>query len=400
MEIEEAVSRLKNALTPIEETESCLITDAAGRVAACDVFAPINVPPFAKSAMDGYAVRAKDVAGAAEVAPVQLSVAGELFAGDWKEFSAVKMPSAVRVMTGSPVPDSFDAVVMQEDTDYGEDTVKIYKAVSAGQNYCAVGEDIKKGELVLKAGTKIGRAHIGLLSSLGIAELEVRRKTRIALISTGGELIPPGNPLLPGKIYSSIAPMLCCAIQSCGQSVIKNSLVKDDEKEIASAVKSASGQADIIITTGGVSVGKKDLLPSVLDSLGVEKLFTRVNIQPGTPTHVGMLNGKLLLCLSGNPYAALANFDIYFYEAISALTGCPELSPEKKQAVLASPYEKINRLRRFVRAYFKDGKVSLPSQNHASSVISNLTDCNCYIDIPAGTPCKPGDKVSVWMIKD
>ena len=400
MELEEAVSRLKNALTPIKETELCPVADAAGRIAARDVYAPVNVPPFAKSAMDGYAVRAEDVSGAAEVAPVQLRVVGELFAGDWKEFSAVQMPSAVRVMTGSPVPDVFDAVVMQEDTDYGEETVKIYKAVSAGQNYCAVGEDIKKGELVLKAGIKIGRSHIGLLSSIGIEKVEVCRKIRVAVISTGSELVEGGKPLAPGKIYSSIAPMLCCAIQSCGQSVIQNLIVKDDEKEIASAVKNASSQADIIITTGGVSVGKKDLLPSVLDSLGVEALFSRVNIQPGTPTRAGMLNGKLLLCLSGNPYAALANFDIYFYQAISVLTGCRKLSPQKKQAVLASPYEKINRMRRFVRAYYEDGKVILPSQNHASSVISNLTECNCYIDIPAGTPCKPGDKLSVWMIKD
>ena len=240
MELEEAVSRLKNALTPIEETELCPVAEAAGRIAARDVYAPVNVPPFAKSAMDGYAVRAEDVIGATEEAPVELHVAGELFAGDWKEFSAVKMPSAVRVMTGSPVPDGFDAVVMQEDTDYGEETVKIYKAVSAGQNYCAVGEDIKKGGLVLKAGTKIGRAHIGLLSSLGIAEVEVCRKIRVSVISTGSELVEGGKPLAPGKIYSSIAPMLGCAIQSCGQTVVRSLIVKDDEDEIASVVKNAA----------------------------------------------------------------------------------------------------------------------------------------------------------------
>ena len=400
MELEEAVSRLKNALTAIEETELCPVSETAGRIAARDVFAPVNVPPFAKSAMDGYAVRSEDVSGATEGEPVKLRVVGELFAGDWKQFSAVQMPSAIRVMTGSSVPEGFDAVVMQEDTDYSEKTVQIYKAVSAGQNYCAVGEDIKKGTLVLKTGTKISRAHIGLLSSLGICEVEVCRKIRVAVISTGSELVEAGMPLSPGKIYSSIAPMLCSAVQSSGQAVIKNLIVKDDENEIGSLIKKSVSEADIIITTGGVSVGKKDLLPAVLDSLGVENLFTRVNIQPGSPTRAGMLNGKLILCLSGNPYAALANFDIYFYEAISVLTGCTNLSPQKKQTVLSSPYEKINKLRRFVRAYYEDGKVTLPAQNHASSVISNLTECNCYIDIPAGTPCKTGDNVSIWIIKD
>jgi molybdopterin molybdotransferase len=398
MELEEAISALKKHLSPLTENENCPILDSYGRIAACDVFAPINVPPFPKSAMDGYAVRASDVAVAAENAPVELKVVGELFAGDWIE--APFGEGALRVMTGSPVPKGFDAVVMQEDTDYGEDIVRIYKSVRPGQNYCAIGEDIKKGQLVLKAGTKIGRIHIGSLASLGIAEIKVLRKVRIAIISTGSELTEGGKPLSPGKIYSSIGFALSCALQNAGQkvNVLKN--VEDDAEKISSALLEALSASDFVITTGGVSVGKKDLLPSVLSSIGAKILFSHVSIQPGTPTMAGILNGKLILCLSGNPYAALANFDIYAYHALSALTGCKNFEPERKDAVLETPYEKQNALRRLVRAKYDGGKVSIPVSNHASSVISNMEECNCYIDVSAKTSLKPGDKVSVIMIKD
>ena len=405
MEIEEALSILENAVTPVEEKEDCQLSDAYGRIAAVDIFAPINVPPFAKSAMDGYAVRAADVAGASEDAPVQLKVRGQLFAGDWIEGPVVDaaacsdgLPPAVRVMTGSPLPAGFDSVVMQEDTDYGEDTVLIYKSVRPGQNYCPVGEDIKKESLVLKAGSKIGRIHIGLLASLGIEKIQVRRKIRTAIISTGSELTEAGKPLAPGKIYSSIAPMLSSSINnSAVTKVIENQIVSDNEEEIAGAIKNAVSQADIIITTGGVSVGKKDLLPLVLESLGVKKLFSQVNIKPGTPTRAGLLDGKLILSLSGNPYAALVNFDLYFYQAISLLTGCKELSLQKKEALLINPYEKISGRRCLLRACYEDGNVSIQLQNNKSSVISSMVDCNCYLDLPAGTSVKKGDRLQVWM---
>lgn len=399
MELEEAVSLMKNVLTPVKETENCSVLEAAGRIAGDDIFAPINVPSFAKSAMDGYAVRSEDVYKASRESPVKLRVIKELFAGD----SAINIGSgvntAVRVMTGSPVPDGYDSVVKQEDTDYGEKTVSVYSPVKKWQNYCAVGEDIQKDELVLKTGAVINRTNIGLLSSLGIPEIKAIRKIRFSILSTGSELIESGSLLSPGKIYSSIAPMLSCSIKAAGQTVIKNQIIPDDEKEIANAIKNAVTESDVVITTGGVSVGKKDYLPAVLDSMGSKTIFERVKIQPGTPTRASLLNGKLILSLSGNPYAALANFDIYFYHILSVLTGAVSLAPEKKTAVLYSPYEKINKSRRLIRAFCDDGKVSLPAENHASSVISNLTECNCYIDLPKETACKPGDKVSVWMMR-
>ena len=421
MEIEEAVSILTNALTPIEETEICQLSQAYGRIAARDLFAPINVPPFAKSAMDGYAVRAADLEGASEETPVELKVTGQLFAGDWWEMPPAcvcasfrgempptsdsasfppAMPSAIRVMTGSPIPPGFDAVVMQEDTDYGEQTVRIYKAVRPGQNYCDVGEDIKKDSLVLSAGKRLSRTEIALLASLGFSQVEVRRSARVAILNTGSELAGAGEPLIPGKIYSSIGIMLSTSVKNAGLSVTEEKIIADDEKLIKSEIEAALKNSDLIITTGGISVGKKDLLPKVLSDLGAEKLFSHVNIQPGTPTTASLLQNKLILSLSGNPYAAAANFDIYFYHAAARLMQSPDFIPKVHKAELTADCQNLNKRRRLLRARLDGGKVTLPSHNHLSSVISNMTDCNCYLDLPAESSFKKGDIVDVMMMGD
>ena len=397
MEIEEAVALLEKNILPVSNAQECPLCESFSRVLSDNIYAQINVPPFAKSAMDGYAVRAADLTGASKEAPVQLQVTGQLFAGDWKDIPYRKN-TAIRVMTGSPVPQGFDAVVMQEDTDYGEDKVLVYKAVLPGKNYCAAGEDIKKGGLILERGRKIGRGEIGLLASLGFSSVKVRRSARVALLNTGSELLMPGQPLAEGKIYSSIGSMLSASIKNAGLEISTEKIIKDDEKEITTAIKKALKTSDLLITTGGVSVGKKDLLPAVLKTLGAKTLFTGVNIKPGTPTTASLFDGKVILSLSGNPYAALVNFDIYFYYAAASLMQCNSLRPVRKEALLADSYEKTNSLRRFVRARLDCGKVYLPSQNHASSVISNLTDCNCYLDLPAGASLKAGEKVQVWMM--
>ena len=399
MELEKTIESLKKHLSPLTESENCILLDSYGRICAEDVFAPINVPPFPKSAMDGYAVISEDTALAAKNNPVTLTVASEIFAGETSSVKAEKGIS-VRVMTGSFIPEGFDAVVRQEDTDLGEKTVKIFAGVKKGQNFCATGEDILKGALILKKGSRISRTVIGLLASVGFDSVSVKKPLKISVLCTGTELTEPGKPLSEGKIYSSIGFMISCALKNAGQKVSLLKNVEDDSEKISSALLDAVSSSDFVITTGGVSVGKKDLLPSVLSSLGAKILFKGVSIQPGTPTMAALLNGKLILCLSGNPYAALANFDIYAYHALSVLTGCREFEPVRKDAVLESTYEKQNALRRLVRAKYEGGKVTLPVSNHASSVISNMGECNCYIDVPANSSLKPGDKVSVIMIKE
>lgn len=404
MEIEEAVKRIIAEINPIRESETVPLDQACGRVLAEKIAAPFAVPHFPKSAMDGYAVCAESVKDASEENPVHLRVIGEILAGDvWDEELSNdidKTASAVRVMTGALVPDGFDAVVKQEDTDYGESEVLIRHGVEPYMNYCKVGEDIAAGSTVLPAGRKLGRVEAGVLASLGISEVPVVRRPDVTVISTGSELkslsgadasgTAPGQ----GKIYNSIYHTLSASLTQAGFSAAGR-VVPDETVAIAETIKQALAVSDVVITTGGVSVGKRDLLPEVLETLGAERVFAGVNIQPGTPTIGSVLNGKAILSLSGNPYAALVNFDLYFWPLAAKLTGCDAYLPKREKAVLKSEYPKVNRLRRFVRARAEEGTVTLPAKSHASSVLSNLLDCNCYIDLNENMKVSPGDTVSI-----
>lgn len=398
MEIEECVDLFLKKVTPVSETECVPITAACGRVAARAVRVEQPVPAFPKSAMDGYAVRAADIAHASKEQPIVLNVLGENCAGDCNEFSYVPN-SAVRVMTGAYIPEGFDAVIRQEDTDYGMDKVAVYASLKPYMNYCKVGEDMKAGEIVVEEGSLITPMHVGLLASIGTESVEVYRRLRVAIVSTGSELTPIGTALEKGKIYNSILYILKAAVEREGFAVSYERVCADEEALLERMLLEAADCADIVITTGGVSVGKKDLLPAVLDNAGAGRLFACANIQPGTPTIGSVLNGTPILSLSGNPYAAVVNFEIYFWELAAAMTRNDALKPVVGTAVLKSDYPKINRLRRFVRAYEENGEVSLPVQTHASSVISNMTQCNCYLDIAPGTALSVGDLVTVRRMK-
>lgn len=398
MEIEECVNLFLKKVTSVSEIERVPITAACNRVAAKKICVREPVPAFPKSAMDGYAVRALDIEKASKENPVVLEVLGENCAGDCNEFGYIPN-SAVRVMTGAYIPAGFDAVIRQEDTDYGMDNVMIYAPVKPYANYCQVGEDMKVGECVLEKDNVITPLHIGLFASMGEEFVEVYRQLRVAIISTGSELTPIGTALEKGKIYNSVLYLLKAAVEREGFLVVYDTICADEESVLEHMLLKATDKADIVITTGGVSVGKKDLLPVILEKIGAERLFARANIQPGTPTIGSILNGKPLLSLSGNPYAALVNFEIYFWELAAALTHNDSLKPQIATAVLKSDYPKVNKLRRFVRAYEENGAVFLPTQTHTSSVISNMTQCNCLIDIPAETGVSKGDIVKIRKMR-
>lgn len=397
-ELEECLVALLAKVKPVEKTEYVALTDACDRILGEDIYAEMMIPPYPKSAMDGYAVRAEDTLGADREHPVILQVVGELFAGDYVQLSCRK-DCAVRVMTGSYVPEGYDAVIRQEDTDYGEDTVQIYRSITAGTNYCCVGEDIRKGQQILAKGTHLTALHTGLLASLGIHKVSVCERIKCSILSTGSELMAPGTPLLPGKIYNSIAYMLRASMERQGIQVPFTEICGDDKEILKKQLQKGLDVADIVITTGGVSVGKKDLLPEVLEEMGAEKIFSHANIQPGTPTIGSVLDGKIILSLSGNPYAAYANFEYYFWELAAYLTQDAALKVRRESAVLSDPYPKVNKLRRFVRAYAEEGRVILPTAVHASSVLSNMRDCNCFIDIEPGRELHPGDEVRIRYFK-
>ena len=414
MEIEECIDLFLKKVTPVSERERVHITRACGRVAAEAVCAENPVPAFPRSAMDGYAVRELDIEEASGEKPVMLKVLGENCAGESTDF-AYEKDSAVRVMTGAYIPEGFDAVVRQEDTDYstvsaranvGDDVaanagafVAVYAPVKPYVNYCKVGEDLRAGECVLEKDSMITPLHTGLLACIGAEHVAVYRRLKVAFISTGSELTPPGSELQKGKIYNSIYYMLKAMVEREGFFTAYEKICDDEESELTYMLLEAAECADIVITTGGVSVGKKDLLPGALEKAGADRLFTRANIKPGTPTIGSMLKGKPVLSLSGNPYAALVNFEIYFWHLAAALTHSDSYKPHIKTAVLKSTYRKVNGARRFVRAYEKDGEVFLPTDTHASSVISNMTQCNCFMDVAAGEAVSEGSTVKIWCMR-
>lgn len=398
MEIEECVELFLEKVTPVSEIERIHLTQACGRVAAKEVCVGQPVPAFPKSAMDGYAVRASDIENASKENPAVLKVLGENCAGDCNEFSYMQN-SAVRVMTGAYIPEEFDAVVRQEDTDYGMEKVAVYAPIKAYMNYCKIGEDMKAGEKVLEKERLITPLHVGLLASAGVEYVDVYRQLKVALISTGSELAPIGTALEKGMIYNSILYILKAAVEREGFCVSYEKVCVDEEAALGRMLTDAADSADIVITTGGVSVGRKDLMPAVLKKAGAQRLFAGANIQPGTPTIGSMLNGKAVLSLSGNPYAAVVNFEIYFWELAAVMMHNERLKSVTESAVLKSAYPKTNKLRRFVRAYVKNGEVYLPVQTHASSVIANMTQCNCYLDIAAGTSVSVGDMVKIRKMR-
>lgn len=407
MQIDKCLEILLEHVNAKKDMEEVALMDAVGRVLGRDIVADTNVPSFAKSAMDGYAVVSSDVASASAASPVRLQVIGQLCAGEYKDFDYTKAHAeessatgkALRVMTGAMVPEGFDAVVRQEDTDYGMDFVSIRSSVDKFQNYCHVGEDIKKGTVVLDRGTVVLPVHIGILASLGIDKVPVLTPLKIAIISTGDELVLPGERLDNGKIYGSIAFMLGAAIRKEGLQVVSMELCRDHVKQAISLLDEAVKAADVIITTGALSVGKKDFMPEALKTAGAETLFRNADIQPGTPTMASLLCGKPVLSLSGNPYAALANFEIYFWDLAAKLMGSDNLRPRIETLPMAEDYSKKNKSRRLVRAFAKEGKVYLPAKEHQASLIYNLTKCNCLIEFEAGKTVSKGGKVKVRFIK-
>ncbi|MBR1735694.1 MAG: molybdopterin molybdotransferase MoeA [Firmicutes bacterium] len=398
-EAEECIKRFTELVSKIEETETVTLVEAYGRITAEDIYSGIDVPSFPRSAMDGYAVCAADISFADRKHPKTLKVIGEIFAGDHKDIKYIP-DTAVRIMTGGYIPDGYDCVIKQEDTDYGEDCVNIFVSQKAYANYCPIGEDMKKGMLIAAKNTCISMAHIGSFASAGIVEVKVFKKLRTAFISTGNELVSPGDRLEKGKIYNSTLYMLAAVVKNKGCEVVCTEHAEDDENVLADILKHCAGLADIVITTGGVSVGKKDILKCVLENIGAKLLFTRVNIQPGTPTVGSVYKGIPIISLSGNPYAALVNFELYFWEIAAFITGDSAFLCKKAKLPLADNYDKVNAKRRFIRAYSDGKNVFLPEKNNAASVISNVANCNCFIDLEAGRRVSAGDIVNIRYMKD
>lgn len=396
--LEQAVTILTELVSPLPGEETVPITKSRGRVLRRDIAAVLDNPPFDRSPLDGYALRAEDIAGASKESPAILTVVGEVCAGGW--FGGEVLPGqAVRIMTGGAIPRGCDCVVRQEETDYGEERVQVYKPVAHHQNYCFAGEDIKKGTVLMGAGERLTHVHLGALAGQGITEVPVYPRVRAALISTGDEIVPLGNPLTPGKIYNSSLLMLRARLEELGVEVTASRSVGDDPRAVAAAIREGYEGAEVVITTGGVSVGKKDIIHEVLPILGARRLFWRVSMKPGTPIVCGEYEGKPLCCLSGNPFATIATFELILRPMLARLSGDPEMDYRRTTGRMAEDFPKRSPGRRFIRARYRDGLVTLGNQNHSSGALYSMVGCNCLVDIEAGNKgLRAGDIVKVVLL--
>jgi molybdopterin molybdotransferase len=382
-------------------TERVSLLEAHGRVLAQDITAPINQPPFDRSPLDGYALRAEDSVGASKERPVRLKVIEEVFAGGFPQ-KEVKERTATRIMTGAPIPKGANCILRQEETLEENGDVLIYSQLKAWDNYCYAGEDMEKGDLVLKKETLLNFAWIGILASLGIKEVLVYKRPKVAVISTGDELSNLGEELTPGKIYNSNLYTIGMRLKELGIEHILLDSAPDEIEKLSLRIKDALSKADFLITTGGVSVGKKDIVKDAIKILGASILFWKVNLQPGTPVLCSQLDGKLIFSLSGNPAAAMVNFEMLVRTALAKYAHRKDLRLIKTEAVLKSPFPKASKNRRFVRGKLildaEEKLVELP-EKHSSGVLSSLLDCNCVVDVPAGTPpLEVGQRVKIFIL--
>lgn len=395
--VEQAMELLLENTPAPERCETLPLLDALGRVSAAELRAAVSQPPFDRSPLDGYAVLHSDLAGACAERPAVLRVTQAIYAGDTPK-GPVRPGECARIMTGAPLPPGATCVVRQEDTDGDARQVSIYVSHNAHDNYCFASEDIRVGSLLLKQGERLDSVRIGLLAGQGLDVVRVFRKPRIRVISTGSELAAAGTALPPGQIYESNRFTLSARAVEVGARALPGVIVADDPALIARTVAESLEECDLVVTSGGVSVGAHDFMPQAGEMLGAKLLFRGVAAKPGSPVIGYKKDGKLLLCLSGNPFASFAMFELLAVPVLRKLAGDETVYPVRIKGTLMDCFDKASPGRRFLRARIERGRVYLP-EGHASGVLSTLVGCNCLVDIPAGTPgLEQGRDVDVVML--
>jgi len=327
--------------------EQVALTGARARVLAAPIDAPRDVPPFRNSAMDGYAVRSVDVAGARPGQVVRLRVLETVGAGAVAS-QPVRSGAAIRIMTGAPVPDGADAVVRVEDTSEAGDDVEVVVAAPAGANVRHAGEDVRAGETVLEAGRVLRPADVGLIASLGVAMVRVARRPRVAILTTGDELVDVGTALGPGQIVNSNAYTLAAAVDEAGGEPILMGIVRD-QRELIRAAFAEAVTADVVLSTGGVSVGSFDYVRPILAELGYQERFWKVAQKPGKPLTFGRCGGTPVFGLPGNPVSSLVCFYLYVVPALRTMMGLTRVHLPSAAATLDETLKKSAGLTEFVR---------------------------------------------------
>lgn len=400
LSFEEARSLLLSAVVPVE-AQRVPLSRCGGRILACDLAAAENVPAFDRSPYDGYALRAADTAGASAQRPVTLSVLEEVPAGAVPTCEVTE-GTAVKVLTGAPIPRGADAVVMYEKTLFTSAAVTLSAPLKAGANIVRAGEDIRKGEILARRGAVIDPGLAGTLAAQGESMPLVYRRPRVALLSTGSELVEADAVPGAGKIRNSSRYMLEAALDRLGCEAVYFGIAGDSEAEIAALLEAALDRCAAVITTGGVSVGDYDLTPAAMELAGAQLLFQGVDMKPGMACAYGLRGGKLLCGLSGNPASALTNFYAVAAPALKKLTGAAEHLPREVTVTLADRFGKKSPKTRFLRGRLRleDGTVrmALPA-DQGNIVLSSAIGCDVMALVPAGSgPVEAGTVLKGYLL--
>jgi molybdopterin molybdotransferase len=374
--VDEARARVLDSVAPVSTTE-VLLRDALGLVVAADAIAPHDLPRFDNSAMDGYAVRADDVADASPDHPSKLKVIGEVRAGDPGELKVLP-GTASRIMTGAPVPGGADAIVRVEDTVEQEGYVLASACMPRGMHVRPAGDDITAGQVIVRAGTELGPGELAVLASMGLSPLAVRRGPKVALLVTGDELVDPEAQPAPGQIRDSNSVALSALIRDAGADLIPLGRIEDKRDSVRDAFERAAALADLVVSSGGVAVGRYDFVKDVVEELGAISLW-RVAMQPGKPVVLGQIQDTPFLGLPGNPVSIHVGFEQFVRPAIRKMRGCASLLRPVIRARLEKTIEKIPGRLHFVRVRLaiSEGEwTATPTGPQGSHIQSSLVGCH------------------------
>lgn len=387
--VEQAIEKMLSQATAVEQTETVNILDALNRVLAEDLKSTIDVPGYDNSAMDGYAVSSEDC----QMAGAELAISQRIPAG--QVGTALTPESAARIFTGAPVPEGADAVVMQEQCEANDSTVKINTVVNAGSNIRRAGEDIAKNSTLLKSGKRLRAQELGLLASVGLAEIKVKRKLKVATFFTGDELVTPGKPLASGQIYNSNRYTIRGLLQAMDCEIIDLGIVPDTLNATVDVLSRAAADSDMVITSGGVSVGEEDYVRLALEKLGELNMW-RIAMKPGKPVAFGKVGNALFIGLPGNPVSVFVTFLLFARALILKLQGAEHCKAEPVMLVADFDWPEVQRQEylRVRRLQVNGQTVAQLYPQQGSGVLSSASWADGLVEVPLGKGITKGDIVS------